>query len=280
MIWRTSRRELDLQRPLVMGIINATPDSFSDGGIAFDPDDALRRAECLVAEGAAILDIGGESTRPGSSPISDKEETRRVVPIVEAVAGKLDTPISVDTTKSAVAKRAIEAGAEIINDISALRFDEQIADLATATGAGLVLMHSRGRFEAMHGLEPVNDVIADVTSGLNAAVNVARDHGVRDDQMVLDPGIGFGKSAGQNLELIAKLGKLKQTFPGFPLLVGASRKSFIGQVIGDAAASDRLYGSLAVAAVSAWNGASIIRVHDVKATVDALRIVEALKACI
>lgn len=260
-----------------MGVLNITPDSFSDGGRFIALEDALRQADRLIAEGADILDIGGESTRPGSRRVSVRDEIARVVPVIESLHRKYDIPISIDTTKSEVAAAAIEAGAEIINDISGMRFDEQLADVAAETRSGLILMHSRGSFEEMHSQEPVEDILADVVRDLRCSVDAARRAGVNDAQIALDVGIGFGKTLSQNLELIAKLDKLKAEFPNFPFLVGASRKSFVGKLLGGVSAGERLNGSLAAAAIAAWNGADILRVHDVKETVEMLKVVRAAR---
>jgi dihydropteroate synthase len=272
MHWQTSRRKIQLDRPLAMGILNVTPDSFSDGGTFLSKDDALRHADEMIADGADIIDIGGESTRPGSSQISVGEELNRVIPIIDAIAKRFDTPLSVDTTKSAVARSAIDAGAEIINDISGLRWDESIADIAAETDAGLVLMHSRGEFATMHSQSPVSDILTEVITDLRRALSTAHERSVRNEQIVLDVGIGFGKRAEQNLELIAKLDKIVSEFEDHPMLVGASRKSFIGKLLDDAPPSERLAGSIAAAISAVANGANIIRVHDVKETVDALKV--------
>jgi dihydropteroate synthase len=277
MILRTSKRDLPLERPLVMGILNVTPDSFSDGGNFTGTDAAIARAEQMLSEGADIIDIGGESTRPGSERIEVDEEARRVLPAITEILRRYNAIVSIDTTKSSVARAAADAGAAIINDISGLRFDEDIADVAAEFGTGLILMHSRGDFEAMHTQPPVVDVIAEVTEGLKTSLETARRHSVSDDAIVLDVGIGFGKTAEQNLELIAKLDKLVERFPEYPMLVGTSRKSFIGRVMGGAAPEERLAGSIAAAAIAVWNGASIIRVHDVHETAEALKVVAAVK---
>ncbi len=276
MIWKTSRRSIAIDRPLVMGILNVTPDSFSDGGDFVSLDAALGRAEAMIADGADIIDIGGESTRPGSERVSDEIESRRVLPVIEAIVKRFDTPISIDTSKSGVARRAVEAGAEIINDISGLRFDPEVGRVAAETGSGLALMHSRGVFETLHSEPPVDDIMAEVIAGLHHSLNEAHSFGVKDEQIVLDIGIGFGKRLEQNLELIAKLGKLQQEFSNFPLLVGTSRKSFIGKLLGGRPVEDRIYGSIATAVVAVWNGANIVRVHDVRETVDALTITGSL----
>ena len=275
--WRTSRREIDYgSRALVMGIVNVTPDSFSDGGQVFDVDGALRHAQRMISDGADILDIGGESTRPGSSRVSVEEEIDRVVPVIEAIAKRFDIPISVDTTKSEVAKRAIDAGAEIINDISGLRFDERIGEVAAASKSGLLLMHSRGEFETMHTQPAVADILAEVSEGFRASIAKAKSFGIADENIALDVGIGFGKTPEQNLELLAKLDRLVADFPQYPMLVGTSRKSFIGKLLGDAPAGERLTGSLATAAIAVWNGARIVRVHDVKQTAEAVKLVDAM----
>lgn len=261
-----------------MAILNVTPDSFSDGGEFFSLDDALRRAEKLVAEGADILDIGGESTRPGSRQVTIEEEIRRVVPVIEALAEKFDVPVSIDTSKSEVAEKALEAGAEIVNDVSGLRFDERIARVAAEHNSGLILMHLRGDFETMHRQKPVADILKEVSSGFRRSIEIALSFNVKRENIALDIGIGFSKTFNQNLELLAKLDKLTKEFPEFPMLVGTSRKSFIGKILGAAVpAEERLSGSLASAAIAVWNGANIVRVHDVKATVETLKIVGAIK---
>lgn len=275
--WKTAKRELDLRKPLVMAILNITPDSFSDGGEFRSIDAAIRQAEKLIGEGADILDIGGESTRPGSQQVSAAEEIRRVVPVIEALSKRFDTPISIDTTKSEVVSRSVDAGAEIINDISGLRFDERIAAIAASSGAGLILMHSRGEFESMHSQPPVNDIFADVASGFRRSLRIASDRGVSDEQIALDVGLGFGKTFEQNLDLIAKLDKIVDEFSEYPLLVGASRKSFIGRICIDRPTNKRLAGSLAAAVIAVQNGARVVRVHDVAATVDALLVEAAIR---
>ena len=276
MYWQTSRRKLSLERPLVMAILNVTPDSFSDGGNYLSIEDALRRAEQMIANGADIIDVGGESTRPGSESVGTREELRRTIPVIEAMAKRFDTPISIDTTKSEVARQALGAGAEIINDISGLRFDEQIANFAAASGAGLVLMHSRGEFESMHTQQPVDDILGEVAADFRRALKIAEGGGVTADNIALDIGLGFGKTFEQNLELLAKLDKIVNEFTAYPMLVGASRKSFIGKITGDRPANERLGGSIAAALLAVENGAKILRVHDVRETVDALRVAVAI----
>jgi dihydropteroate synthase len=255
-----------------MAILNVTPDSFSDGGEFLSLDDAVRQAEKLIDEGANILDIGGESTRPGGTRVGGDEELRRVLPVIDAVAKRFDIPISIDTTRPAVAQAALAAGAEIVNDISGLRFDETIAKAAANASAGLVLMHSRGSFETLHSQPPVEDILTEVAGSLHSSIKIAKRNGVADEQIAVDIGLGFGKTFEQNLELIAKLGKIVAEFKEYPVLVGASRKSFIGKVLGNVPAGERLGGSLAAAVVAVMNGARIVRVHDVKETVNAIRM--------
>ena len=276
-MWKTSRREISLDVPLVMGILNVTPDSFSDGGRYADINAALKRADEMIAEGADVIDIGGESTRPGSKRVSADDEISRVVPVIEAISKRLDVPVSIDTSKSAVANAAVDAGAEIINDISGLRFDEAIAEVAARHKTGLVLMHSRGEFETMHSQPPVEDIITEVEKDLRRSISAAAAAGVAGEQIALDIGLGFGKTLDQNLKLIAQLDRLVKEFPGFPILVGASRKSFLGKLLGKDDPKERLSGSLASAAIAVWNGAKMLRVHDVAATVDAVKIVTQTK---
>jgi dihydropteroate synthase len=272
--WQTSRRQIRLDRTLVMGILNVTPDSFSDGGVFDSYEAALRHAETLISEGADILDIGGESTRPSSVRVSEEEEKHRVLSVFEAIANRFDVPLSIDTTKAAVAEAAIDAGAEIINDISGLRFEPEIADVAAARGAGLVLMHSRGDFESLHAQPPAENIMNEVIDGLRNSIAVAQTAGVRSKHIVLDVGLGFGKTFQQNLELLAKLDTIVNELKEYPLLVGASRKSFIGKILNDVPPQNRLGGSIATAVVAAIGGARIIRAHDVKETVSALAVAD------
>jgi len=276
--WQTRKRKICLaEKTLVMAILNVTPDSFSDGGKFFSVDEAVKQAEKFIEAGADILDIGGESTRPTSERVSTEEEIRRVVPVIEAIAKRFKIPISIDTSKAEAAEKAVQAGAEIINDISGLRFDERIAEVAAKYKTGLVLMHSRGDFETMHRQEPVENILNEVSNGFRFSIEKAESYGVQKENIALDVGIGFSKTFGQNLELIAKLNVLCEEFSDFPMLVGTSRKSFIGKILGDVPTSERLQGSLASAAIAVWNGAKIIRVHDVKATVEMLKTVETIK---
>lgn len=281
--WHIKDRLLPIgERTLIMGILNVTPDSFSDGGQFFSIDAALAHAEQMIAEGADIIDVGGESTRPGGEPVSAEDEIKRVVPVIEALVQRTDTPISVDTTKSEVARAALDAGAAIVNDISALRFDFYVADAVARAGAGLVLMHSRGTPATMHRLPPVADIMPEVTHSLRASINMAERRGVKRESIVIDPGIGFGKSQEQNLELIAKLDQLIAAFPDYPLLIGTSRKSFIGRILADdsgtpAPTEARLHGTMATITAAILKGAHIIRAHEVKATIETIRVAESIR---
>ena len=277
--WKLARRTLALDgRTLIMGVLNVTPDSFSDGGQFYALERALAHAAEMHEAGADIIDIGGESTRPGGEGVTTEEELRRVVPIVERLRAELpDVIISVDTTKAEVARRALDAGAEIVNDISALRFDERVADEAARAGAGLVLMHSRGTAATLHSLPPVAHILPEVTESLRRSIETAVERGVGLAQIAIDPGIGFGKSREQNLELLAKLDALAAEFREFPLLVGTSRKSFIGQLLGGAPPEERLHGTMASVTAAILGGAHIVRVHDVRAAVETARIADAIK---
>ena len=278
-IWQTARRQLNLnEKTLVMAILNVTPDSFSGGGEFLSTDDALQQAEDFIKEGADIIDIGGESTRPKSKRVSAEEEMLRVVPVIEAISKRFDIPLSVDTSKAPVAERAVEAGAEIINDVSGLRFDERIAAVAAKANAGLILMHLRGEFETMHQQKPVENILKEVVEGFRQSIATAKNYRVKKENIALDVGIGFSKTLEQNLELLAKLNLLCAEFPDYPMLVGASRKSFIGKILGGAPTDQRLPGSLGSAAIAVWNGANIVRVHDVRATVETLTVVDKIKS--
>ncbi len=272
-VWQTSRRRIDLSRPVLMGILNITPDSFSDGGRYLSREAALRRLDELQSEGADIIDIGGESTRPGSAPVSDDEERRRVIPVIEAAAERVAVAVSVDTTKASVARAALAAGAEIVNDISGLRFSDGLAGLTAESGAGLILMHIRGRPRTMQQNICYDDLLGEVTAELQASVNRALEAGCRREQLVIDPGIGFGKTADQNLALINELERIAGL--GYPVLVGPSRKSFIGKTLG-LGVDERLEATLAACVVALLRGARIFRVHDVKAARRALDMADAI----
>ena len=276
--WQIAGRALHIaDRTLIMGVLNVTPDSFSDGAEFLSADKALEQAEKMIAEGADIIDVGGESTRPGAVFVSPEEELERVIPVVEQLAKRSTIPISIDTTKASVARAALDAGAAIVNDISALRFDFQIADEVVKSGAGLILMHSRGTTGTLHRLPPVEDIIKEVTGGLQGSLAMAERHGVKRESIVLDPGIGFGKSQEQNLELIARLDKVAAAFPEFPILVGTSRKSFIGRLLNNAPATQRLQGTMASVTAAVLRGANIVRVHDVQAAVETVRVADAIR---
>jgi dihydropteroate synthase len=264
------------ERTLVMGVLNVTPDSFSDGGQFHDTERAVERALEMETQGADIIDIGGESTRPGSEDTSAEEELARVLPVLEKLRGRLKISLSIDTRKSTVAEAAIAAGAELINDVTALRADPAIANVAKKSRVPLVLMHMRGEPKTMQKLPFAHNVLRDVTSGLRAAFARARKAGVPKSQIILDPGIGFGKSYEQNYELLARLPELARL--GCPILVGASRKSFLGHTLGGAAPAERIWGTAATVAASILGGAHIVRVHDVAEMVQVARVTDAVLA--
>jgi len=275
------RSILDLDSGVqVMGVLNVTPDSFSDGGKYDDVERAVARALEIEAEGADILDIGGESTRPGSRPVRVEEELDRVAPVIVALQSRLRIPISIDTTKSEVARAAVEAGAEIINDVSGLRFDPALADVAAETGAALVLMHSRGTPETMQQLPPASDIFDEVINELRLAIDRAQRRGVEREKIIIDPGVGFGKTPDQNLQLINGLDRLISEFD-LPVLLGTSRKSFIkrtlDRVMAPGARNDereRIAGTAASVVIGIERGARIVRVHDVGEMVAVTRIAE------
>jgi len=272
--WITPRREFSLKRPLIMGILNLTPDSFSDGGLFNNPDCAIEHALKMESEGADIIDIGGESTRPGARLVDADEELSRIMPVIERLSGRLSCAISVDTSKSSVARAAISGGAEIINDISGFNFDPQLADVAAKSGAAVVLMHTRGKPDEMQRNTIYVDLMSEIAGELQNFVSRALEAGVARDRIAIDPGIGFGKDLSGNLEILRRLGELKSL--GLPILVGTSRKSFIGTVLGQTAASGRLLGTAATVAISVSNGASILRVHDVRAMREAADMARAV----
>lgn len=273
--WRCRDRTIRLgEKTLVMGILNVTPDSFSDGGNFADPNKAVEHALEMVAQGADIIDIGGESTRPGADPVSAEDEIRRTVPIIGKLREHSDIPVSIDTMKSEVARRALEAGADIINDVSAFEADEEMAAVAAETGAGVVLMHKQGSPKTMQDDPTYGHVVEEVRDYLQSRLDFAVQRGVARDRMVIDPGIGFGKTYEHNLELLRGLHTLAEC--GCPVLVGASRKRFIGHLLNRGNPAERLAGSLGAAAWAAEQGAHILRVHDVIETCDVCRIVDTL----
>ncbi len=272
--WRIGGRCLETgDRTLVMGVLNVTPDSFSDGGRYLDPSAALERGLAMVAEGADILDVGGESTRPGAVAVDPADETARVVPVIRALRAATDLPISIDTRHATVAGAALEAGADIVNDVSALA-DPRMPGVVREAGAGLVLMHMRGEPATMQEAPAYADVVAEVDAFLRARLATAVGQGIAAESVVLDPGIGFGKTLEHNLRLLAALPRLAAAER--PLLVGVSRKAVVGRITG-CEVGDRRAGSLALAVYAALRGAAVVRVHDVKETCDAMRVADRMR---
>lgn len=272
-VWEIAGGSLPLVAPLVAGILNVTPDSFSDGGENATIEAALRRSDEMVGEGAAIVDVGGESTRPGAAPVPAVEEIRRVVPVVGALARRLPVPISVDTRKAAVARAALGAGAAIVNDVSGLAFDPGLGPVVAAAGAGLVLMHMRGTPADMQRRARYADLAGEVRSELEVAVTRARAAAIPAGSIVLDPGLGFAKTAVQSVALLGALPRLRAC--GFPLMVGPSRKSFLGELLG-VAPKERAIGTAAACVVAYQGGARLFRVHDVRPVVEALTVAHAV----
>ncbi len=266
-------RTLDLAEPVVMGVLNVTPDSFSDGGRYFSVEEAVAQGELIAADGAAIVDIGGESTRPGAAPVGAEEEIRRVVPVIERLAGRIGAAISVDTSKPEVISAAIAAGASMVNDVRALRMPGAMEAVA-ASGAAVCLMHMQGEPATMQQRPDYGDVLADVRQFLASRVAACEAAGIPRERICVDPGIGFGKTPTHNLSLLARLAEVGVA--GCPVLVGVSRKSLIGIITGRAP-GDRYAGSIAFAALAAAGGAAIVRAHDVAATVDAVKVGSALR---
>ena len=264
---------MTFEKVRIMGILNVTPDSFSDGGRYFSTPSAVEKALEMVQEGADIIDIGGESTRPGARAVSEKEELDRVLPIIETLRSQIQIPISIDTTKSEVARAALKAGADIINDVDGLNAATEMAGLAREFDAGLVLMHRRGDSQTMQQLAQYEDVTEEVFRELNKSLKEVFEAGISSEQVVLDPGIGFAKEAEQNLELMANLKRFHSW--GRPILVGPSRKSFIGTLTGKKV-DEREWGSAAAVALSVAQGAHLVRVHEVRAMKDVVKISEAL----
>ena len=266
--WDTSKKTH------IMGILNVTPDSFSDGGQYFTKEPALKRAEEMIRDGADIIDVGGESTRPYSEPVSLEEELRRVIPVIEAIKEKLHAKVSIDTYKEKVAWEAIEAGADMINDISGLTFEQGIASLTAKKKVPIILMHIKGKPKSMQDDPHYEDLMSEIVSSLRNSSKRAAEAGVENGRIIIDPGIGFGKTVEHNLEILKSLKTLKSL--GHPILVGLSRKSFIGHIL-QAETSERLEGGLAAAAIAILNGASLLRVHDVKEFSKAARMADAIK---
>jgi dihydropteroate synthase len=264
------------ERTLVMGIINVTPDSFADGGQRFDPARAVDAGMRMVEDGADLLDIGGESTRPGADPVPEDEELRRVLPVVEQLAGRTSVPLSIDTYKSRVARLAVERGAVIVNDVSGFTYDEHLAGVVAETGAAAVLMHNRGRSREMYREAVYHEVLGEVGAELESAIGRATAAGVPREAVVIDPGVGFAKRAEHSFEVLAHLDRLASL--NRPILIGPSRKSFLKAAIGDRAASDREWATAAAVTASVLAGAHIVRVHGVREMVDAVRVADRIRA--
>ena len=271
---RAGKYKLNLgKRAHIMGVLNVTPDSFSDGGMFFDREYAVARGLKIESEGADIIDIGGESTRPGAKPVPAKEECKRVIPVVKALAKRLRIPVSVDTSKSEVAREALEAGAAMINDVTGLKKDRRIAKLAGRYKAALILMHMKGSPRTMQNDPSYKDLMPEITESLRNSAAIATEAGVSGDRIVVDPGIGFGKTLEHNLKILKRLGELRSL--GYPVMVGPSRKAFIGKISG-AEADGRAFGTAAAVALAIKNGANIVRVHDVKEMRQVAQITEAI----
>lgn len=267
-------KKLDLSsRTHLMGILNVTPDSFSDGGRFFKSEDAVRQGMKMAEEGADLIDVGGESTRPGSNPLPKEEELSRVIPVIRSLVKKTDIPISIDTYKADVARRALDAGAQMINDISALRFDPEMKKVVREFQVPVVLMHIKGTPKNMQKDPSYEDVIAEITEYLKQSIEIARDVGINRDKIIIDPGIGFGKRLQDNLNILKNLKEF--SILKCPVLIGVSRKSFIGKIL-DLPMEERLEGSLAALAAAVMNGANIVRVHDVKQSKRVAGIVDAI----
>lgn len=259
---------------LIMGILNVTPDSFSDGGWFLDPALAVDQAQKMVAEGADIIDIGGESTRPESAYVSEEEEIERIRPIVEALGKRMDIPLSIDTRKGAVAQMALDCGVSIVNDVSAMQDDPRMPQVVQESGACVVLMHRQGHSGTMQQAPHYKDVVAEVKGFLSTSIAMARSVGISSDRIIIDPGIGFGKACKHNLTILANLGEFLQLEQ--PLMVGLSRKAFIGELTGKPVA-EREMGNAAAIALAVWQGVHILRVHDVAAMKDAIQVAQGLR---
>ncbi|MDE3137210.1 MAG: dihydropteroate synthase [Acidobacteriota bacterium] len=262
------------ERTLLMGVVNVTPDSFSDGGLYLETDAAARHALALEQAGADILDIGGESTRPGAEPTPPEVELDRVVPVIQKLRGRVKIPISIDTRRAEVADMAARAGAEIINDVSALRDDPEMAEVAGRHKLPVILMHMRGTPKTMQKRPFARNVVRDVRAGLEAAIRRAVDGGLERRRLLIDPGIGFGKSFRQNFELLARLWEFADL--GLPIVVGTSRKMFVGSAIGGAVAKERVWGTAATVTAAVLGGAHIVRVHDVREMVQVVKVADAM----
>lgn len=268
--WTFRGHSLDTSRPVIMGIVNVTPDSFSDGGKFINPENAINHAVDLVKQGADIIDIGGESTHPGSNPVLLQEEIDRVIPVIEGIKGKgITTPISIDTRKVEVAGKAAKAGAVIVNDVAALNDEPELADLIAGENLGVVLMHMQGRPKLMQAEPHYDDVIGEIGEFFEERLDFAVGRGIPKENIILDPGIGFGKLLGHNLEILRRCGEWLKY--GRPLMVGPSRKHFIGEILGNDV-TDRMYGTIGACVTALNSGARIFRVHDVKAVREAIEV--------
>ena len=263
------------KKTYIMGVLNITPDSFSDGGLYFDKSVAIKRAIQMVEDGADIIDIGGESTRPGSESITIDEELRRTIPVIEALTREIKVPISIDTYKSEVAMAALDSGASMVNDISGLRFDPKMSEVVSEYKVPVVIMHIKGRPKDMQQNPVYEALIPEIMDYLRCGIAIATRSGISDNKIIIDPGIGFGKTSDHNLEIINKLREF--TSLEKPILIGPSRKAFIGKILGDAPVTQRLEGTAAAVAISIMNGANMIRVHDVKEMAKVAKIADAVK---
>lgn len=262
------------KRTCIMGILNVTPDSFSDGGLFFSEKKAIEHALRLVEDGADIIDIGGESTRPGSDPVPVEEEIRRTIPVIKVISREINVPISIDTYKAEVARRALDAGASMVNDISGLRFDPEMPKVVAEYNVPVVIMHIKGRPKDMQ-LNPVYEaLIPEIIDYLRISIRLALKFGIKEERIIIDPGIGFGKTFEHNLEILNNLRQF--TLLGRPVAVGVSRKAFIGRILGGLPPTERIEGTAAAVAIAIYNGASIVRVHDVKEMVRVARVVDSI----
>lgn len=263
------------KKTYIMGVLNVTPDSFSDGGLYFEKETALEHALKLIEDGADIIDIGGESSRPGSLPVSTEEEIRRTIPVISELAKRIKTPISIDTYKAEVAKRAIDAGASIVNDISGLRFDPGMSAVIAENNVPVILMHIKGSPNNMQNSPSYEALIPEIIDYLRGSIQLCRQAGIPEQNIILDPGIGFGKTLEHNLEIIANLKEF--SLLGRPIAIGVSRKAFIGKILGDLPSSHRLEGTASAVAISVCNGANVVRVHDVAEMSKVVKIADAIK---
>ncbi len=263
------------KKTYIMGVLNVTPDSFSDGGLYFNKETAVHHALKLVNDGADIIDIGGESSRPGSNPVPLDEELKRTIPVISALSGKIKIPISIDTYKADVARHALDAGASIVNDISGLRFDPDMASVVAANNVPVIIMHIKGTPDNMQINPSYKALIPEILDYLRGSIKISNEHGISAESIIIDPGIGFGKTLEHNLEIINNLKEF--LLLGRPVAIGVSRKAFIGKILGDVPPSERLEGTAAAVAISVYNGANIVRVHDVAEMSKVVKIADAIK---